>query len=209
MKKTQTKKGIEKYSKQLIAIAVALVVIIGGSYAWLTLTLSGSKSNVIKAGTLSMTLDESTTEGITIENAVPTKDSVGEQSTAYTFKVKNNGNIPSVYSLYLNNVPNDEAPVDTLGNPLTLIDPTLIRYRLDKTVDGTVTNGTIRSLQTLESSSRKIYVENADKDVDYELASDAEVTYTLRIWIDENATNTVMGQAFAAKVGIEASQIQQ
>ena len=39
---------------------VAVVIIVGISYAWLSITLTGQKTNVIKVGNLDLVLDETT-----------------------------------------------------------------------------------------------------------------------------------------------------
>ena len=54
---TSSKKNSQS-KKTVIALAAALVLLIGGSFAWLALTLTGTKTNVIKAGTLSQSLKE-------------------------------------------------------------------------------------------------------------------------------------------------------
>ena len=60
--------------KQLFALALVLVVLLGGTYAWLTLQVNGEKTNVLRAGTLSLVLDDTTSEGIALEKAVPVTD---------------------------------------------------------------------------------------------------------------------------------------
>ena len=66
-----------KRTKQLFLIAITMVLLIAGSYAWLKLQVTGNKTNVLRAGTLSLHLDETETEGINIERAVPTSDKKG------------------------------------------------------------------------------------------------------------------------------------
>ena len=40
----KNKNFVEKNKKQIVAIALALVLLLGGTYAWLTLTLNGTKN---------------------------------------------------------------------------------------------------------------------------------------------------------------------
>ena len=63
-------KGVEANKKKIIALAVALVLLIGGTYAWLTITLTGTKTTRIEAGTLSLELVDEANE-INIEDALP------------------------------------------------------------------------------------------------------------------------------------------
>ena len=54
----KNKNFVEKNKKQIVAIALALVLLLGGTYAWLTLTLNGTKKVRIEAGTLALELNE-------------------------------------------------------------------------------------------------------------------------------------------------------
>ena len=81
-----------------------LVLIIGGSFAWLGLRINSSKTNILKAGYLSLVLDESETEGINIDKAIPTSDSKGLTQEGYTFKLVNNGKTAVNYTIYLDDL---------------------------------------------------------------------------------------------------------
>ena len=71
----------KKITKQLFTLALVLVVLLGGSYAWLTLTIDKTNTNVLRAGTLSLVLDDTTSEGIKLEKAVPISDEKGKTGT--------------------------------------------------------------------------------------------------------------------------------
>ena len=64
------KENLNKNKELIVAIFVVLLLIITGSYAWLTLTKTSEKVNVIKAGSLYMELDDSATEGIKLINTL-------------------------------------------------------------------------------------------------------------------------------------------
>ena len=81
-------KKLNKTTKQLFALALVLVVLLGGTYAWLTLQVTGEKTNVLRAGTLSLVLDDTTSEGIKLEKAVPISDEKGKTGTEYTLHYK-------------------------------------------------------------------------------------------------------------------------
>ena len=57
-------------NKQLTKIAVvamvAVLVILGGTYAWLRIGLNSNTTNKIKAGALDLRIDESPTSGETV-----------------------------------------------------------------------------------------------------------------------------------------------
>ena len=73
-KKSNSKRTI----KQVLALAFTLVLLIAGSYAWLTLQVTGNKTNILRAGTLKLTLDDTTSNGILLEKAVPMSDEKGK-----------------------------------------------------------------------------------------------------------------------------------
>ena len=55
-----------------ISVCLILLLVICGSYAWFTLQLRGTKANVLKAGDLTLILDEENKIGVRDDNAVPT-----------------------------------------------------------------------------------------------------------------------------------------
>ena len=97
------KKKMSKATKQLFALAFTLVLLIAGSYAWLTLQVTGNKTNILKAGTLKLTLDDTTSNGILLEKAVPMSDEKGKTTTEYTFTLQNTGTAVG-YTIYLDDV---------------------------------------------------------------------------------------------------------
>ena len=96
----EDKKKTNKLTKQLFALALVLVLLIAGSYAWLTLQVTGNKTNILRAGTLKLTLDDTTSNGILLEKAVPMSDTKGKTTTEYTFTLQNSGSIASDYKIY-------------------------------------------------------------------------------------------------------------
>lgn len=205
-------KGIEANKKKIIALAVALVLLIGGTYAWLTITLTGTKTTRIEAGTLSLELVDEANE-INIEDALPMTDTDGEaQENPYTFTLNNNGNISSVYTVYLDSVAIDET--------LKAMPQNRVKYSVVKTIKTIVgskdslgedgdTKDTVVSTETLTTDVFSITgVPQDSKQLDTgTLAANNYIEYELRLWIDENATNEEMEKAaFAGKLRIEASQ---
>ncbi len=93
----------KKILKVVLPLGVVLVLLLGLSYAWLRISLSGEKENVLKSGSLSLYLDESMGEGIQMENAVPTSIEMALQAEPYHFTVQNDGSINAEYTLYLKN----------------------------------------------------------------------------------------------------------
>ena len=80
-------------------IALAILILVGSSYAILQLTLSGKKKVEITAGTLAIDYKEG--NAITLENAYPMSDKRGMETTPYEFTIENTGNIKAKYDIVL------------------------------------------------------------------------------------------------------------
>lgn len=182
-----TKEFIKENSKLVIILLLVIVALVGLTYAYLTLTLTGTKSNKIVAGTLSLVLNDTATSGITISNAVPMSDSEGLATTAYTFTLQNNGTITSAYTIYLDDV--------ALGTGETRIADQYVKYSITKN-SGTATT---QLLTAIGSNPNRILDSGS-------IAASATNSYTLRVWVAYAADNTVMNQTFKGKLRIAASQ---
>jgi hypothetical protein len=178
---------ILEYKKEILGICLVALLLLGLSFAYLTLTLKGTKTNTLVVGTLSVVLDDSTSSGISLENAIPMSDTKGLTTTAYTFTVTNNGNISSDYTIYL-----DDTDLET-GE--TRMSDSYVKYSLTKN-GGTATTALLPTIGTnpnrvLDSGTINTSITN---------------TYTLRVWIDSATGNDVMGKVFRGKIRVVANQ---
>ena len=117
---------MSKNNKKLLIIVLVLilVLVIGTTYAWLRLTKSSNTVNKITAGNLELVLDDTTSEGIKLEKAVPISDVEGEKGTEYTFTLENKGTVNLNYYLYLNDL--------DLAEGETRLEDNKVRYKLIK-----------------------------------------------------------------------------
>ena len=169
--------------KQLFVLAFVLIVLVAGSYAWLTLTIDKTNTNVLRAGTLSLVLDDTTSGGIKLEKAVPISDEKGKTGTEYTFTLQNKGTKAASYTIYLDDV--------ALEASETRMDDSKVKYQLTKN-----SNEKVALLNTL-----------SDKILDSgEIAGSTTNTYSLRVWIDSAAENEVMGTILSKQLRVEATQ---
>ena len=194
----ENKNFMEKNKKQVIAIALALVLLIGGSYAWLSVTLKGTKKVRIEAGTLSLVLNEG--NAINVSDSVPMSDVDGLATDAYTFSLQNNGNVTSEYTIYL-----DDASIDSADERF---DDSALKYSLKKNAEASTT----ALLSTLQDSNGKRVLETGT------IEAGVTNTYSLNLWIKDEATNddvqtttdgNTIGKVFAGKLRIEASQVKE
>ena len=205
------RKSVEKNNTKILALALALVLLIGGTYAWLTLTLTGTKTTKLEAGTLSLNLTDEA-NAINLENAVPITDEDGLKLEPYTFVVENNGTITSEYSVYLDSTAIDEG--------LTAMPQNRIKYSITKTVKTKVgatrdsATDTIKSAATTTTAilnpfeSDGTTQSNPNRLLDEgTLDANDYIEYTLRLWISQDATTAEMNNtAFSGKLRIEATQ---
>ena len=176
-------KKTQSIPKQLFVLAFVLIVLVAGSYAWLTLTIDKTNTNVLRAGTLSLVLDDTTSGGIKLEKAVPISDEKGKTGTEYTFTLQNKGTKAASYTIYLDDV--------ALEASETRMDDSKVKYQLTKN-----SNETVALLNTL-----------SDKILDSgEIAGSTTNTYSLRVWIDSAAENEVMNTILSKQLRVEATQ---
>ena len=181
-----------KKKKIIIIVVIVLLVllIVGLSYAWLRTAIEGKKNVQITVGEISIILDESSSNGINLVNAIPTYDSKGKEMEAYTFSLRNESNIELYYTLSL---VDDEELIDscktTSGNACSLLDLRDVRYELklgDRTFTGSLADSSIISYGTIDA--------------------DEVINGELRVWLNINATNEAMGKVFLGKLRVFATQ---
>ena len=95
---------MDNNKKQIIKITVFItsifIIFMSVSFAFINLTLEGTKRQVITAGTLSLELDEDN-NNLTIQNALPMYDDVGMIQEPFTFRLINNGTTSANYTVKL------------------------------------------------------------------------------------------------------------
>ena len=166
----------------IVAIAIVLIFLATCSYAWLKLQVTGNKTNVLRAGTLKLTLDDTTSNGILLEKAVPMSDTKGKTTTEYTFTLQNTGTAVG-YTIYLDDV--------ALTDGETQLEDSKVKYQLTK-------NGaeTVALLSSLDNKVIDIGTIGTNK----------TNTYSLRVWIDSDAGNEVMGKILSKELRVVAEQ---
>lgn len=205
------RRTVEKNNSKILVLALALVLLIGGTYAWLTLTLTGTKTTKIEAGTLSLNLTDEA-NAINLENAVPITDDDGLALEPYTFVLENNGTITSEYSLYL-----DSTEIDS---SYTAMPQNRIKYSITKTVKTKVGDTRDSDTDTIKSTATtttailnpfeddNVTESNPNRLLDEgTLDANDYIEYSLRLWISQDATTAEMNNtAFSGKLRIEATQ---
>lgn len=191
-----------KYRIPLATIAILMVatLFIASSYALWKVTIYQETENIIETGCFSLEFQD-ISSSINLDNTYPMSNEKGMKMKPYEFKITNTCTVDAKYTIYLN----------TLEVEGTKLNDHLIKYSLLKT-DGAVAVAT-----TLDTAKENLDISHFsfDKGIEksYEIgtgtlkgktaeeSSDGEsATYSLRLWIDESATNSIAGQTFEAGI---------
>ena len=187
---------LRENKKFIVSIFIAIVLMAGISYAWYTLVINKDTSLNLRGKTgLDIELVEPT-DPITVSTAIPMADADGLETTAYQFKVVNNDSENIAYQLYLDDV---ELESGEHKIPDSNIKYSLTRNggseaaKLLTTTHKTVNNKTVREIDDtiIKGKTTNTAVENV---------------YTLKLWIDSEATTAISGYKFKAKLRLEAVQ---
>ena len=94
-------KNYLKFNKKyalIFLILLAIILLIGTSYALLRSSSRGENTYVMNVGLLEVTFQDSETNNLNLENAVPMTDNEGmNQSNELTFTIKNTGDLSGWY----------------------------------------------------------------------------------------------------------------
>lgn len=169
-------------------VICTIVMFIFVAYAAFAFAGIGEKENKATTGTLILTLDESATEGISLQSTIPLTDAEGLTTTAYTFSIKNTGTLNANYQLSLLN---DDDRYTSDGCSDNKMPWTLVKYAFTK-------NSGTETIALLNSDPKVL-----DTGL---LEPQATNSYTLQLWIDASATNEIMGTHFHGKIQVQAIQ---
>ena len=170
----------------IISIAIILLLLIGIAFAYLVTTLYGEKEYLVRAGSLGLRLEEG--NELTLSSQIPLEDSEGMSLNGFNFSLVNNGNIETDYTIYLDDIPLEEGE--------TRMPDSAIRYSLTK--DNVV--GNADDLTNMGTNPNRVVDTGT-------IEPDQTINYTLRIWIDYDATTEeASGKTFKGKLRVVAKQ---
>ena len=177
-----------KNNKKIIIIGIVIIVLLllGIAFAYLTTTLHGDKEYLVRAGSLGLRLEEG--NELTLSSQIPLEDKDGMSLDGFNFSLVNEGNIETDYTIYLDDIPLDEGE--------TRMPDSAIRYSLTR-------NDVVGDADDLSNMGV-----NPNRVVDTgSIAVDETINYTLRIWIDYDATTEeASGKTFKGKLRVVATQ---
>ena len=174
----------KKESIILSIILLCLILIaVGMSYAFLKTSFFGAKTSVLKVGSLSLVLDETSGNAITVEDGTPMYDSEGvKQDNYFTFALKNNGVIDSAYTIYLEDQPLDNGDIR--------VGQCYVHYNLEK-------DSSVLPAKALEGDQA------IDKGI---IKKNQTINYKMRLWFANDIPQSEENKVFKAKLNIVGSQ---
>ena len=182
--KDKKKINIKRESIILSVMLLCLILIaVGMSYAFLKTSFFGAKTSVLKVGSLSLVLDETSGNAITVEDGTPMYDSEGvKQDNYFTFALKNNGVIDSAYTIYLEDQPLDNGDIR--------VGQSYVHYNLEK-------DSSVLPAKALEGDQA------IDKGI---IKKNQTINYKMRLWFANDIPQSEENKVFKAKLNIVGSQ---
>ena len=184
---------MEKKKKyMLLGVIGALIVLIGGSYAYWRLVISQTGTNEIASSCFSITL-ENEQNAINLQKAYPILDEEGKKLTPYTFTIKNNCDTYASYTINL-------ELLNTVAEESRL-SAEFIKAMIDEETPFLL--NTTPATTTLENAYESYTLTTGYLD------ANEERSYSLRLWMDQDVTieDDAMNKQLESKITITASYI--
>ena len=177
----------EKRKKRQIAkisvfITSIFVIFLSVTYAFINMTVTGTKRQVITSGNLQVELEED--NAITLTNAMPMYDEVGMIQDSFNFRLVNKTSEDTNYIVRL---------VDITDASIKKLDTSIVKYGLTK--DGVSTIDLLSILKDNQIDSGTI-------------SGNQTIHYSLRLWINSTVTDnaSIEDKTLSYRINVEVSQ---
>ena len=188
--KQQVSKAFTREAKfTILSIFVVTIVMISSAYAIFSTVQKQESYNTLTVGTLKIDFDATSTDMgniINLNGAYPTNDEEGQKTNPYSFRITNSGTLAAAYKVKIiddQDMINEDKCQDNL----------LPKANIKVSING----GTPFLLNSVESNE---YVINSDT-----LNPSGNKNFAIRIWIDENSGNEVLGKHYHGKIVVESA----
>lgn len=176
-------------------IALCLVLLAFGTFAWWTTTKKQTNRNLVGSACLGITFSNETGD-INLENIWPTTDSEGAALTPYTFRITNNCDSAVTYEIALESIEDDNT-----ANP-SYLNYNYIKIKLDNGRPAIYGN-----MESLTNDTDEDYTIRDTKQIGINsLSGHQSADHELRIWIDENTPIEEINKIFISKIKIIGGQ---
>ena len=186
---------IKRETKVMIVIVILLLmVVLGVSYALFMQVTDNTNNQVVTTGTLQV--EYASTNGYitgnTYNELLPMSNDLGLQQTGYEFSVKNTGNLPVTYNVFMY-INYDSYNADKNSGAISgdlFEDLSLINYNLQTNSDAnTEINKLSEQTNKEENGLRKYNIYSGSVE-----SNNSINTHKLRIWLDEETDTTNIGK---------------
>ncbi len=169
----------------ILSIFLVVIVILSSSFAIFTSIQKSENYNSITVGILKIDFSQDTANTLNLNGAYPTPDVNGLETEGYSFKISNTGNLNAQYKI---RIVDDTEMIHEDGCASNLLDKSKIKVSINDgapfLLDSKATSDYVVELATLAPSNYK--------------------DYTVKIWIDENAGNEVLGKHYHGKIIVDS-----
>ena len=180
-----TKMGKRQLMLTVLSIFGVTMLSIGSTFAIFTVSSQSAEYNVVKTGTLNINFAADASSTVGLNNALPMSDTNGLAQSGTTFTITNTGSLAANYTVSLK----DDTDMVTQDNcSAKQLAKENIKYSLD--------GSTARLLSTAIDSEL----------ISGTLNSGESKTFTLKLWIKEDATNEVLNKHYHGKIVVDAIQ---
>ena len=180
-----TKMGKRQLMLTVLSIFGVTMLSIGSTFAIFTVSSQSAEYNVVKTGTLNINFAADASSAIGLNNALPMSDTNGLAQTGTTFTITNTGSLPANYSVSLK----DDTDMVTQDNcSAKQLAKENIKYSLDGSTVSLLSTAIDSELLTGNLKARE------------------SKTFTLKLWIKEDATNEVLNKHYHGKIVVDAEQ---
>ena len=180
-----TKMGKRQLMLTVLSIFGVTMLSIGSTFAIFTVSSQSAEYNVVKTGTLNINFAADASSTVGLNNALPMSDTNGLAQSGTTFTITNTGSLAANYTVSLK----DDTDMVTQDNcSAKQLAKENIKYSLD--------GSTVSLLSTAINS--ELLTGN--------LKAGESKTFTLKLWIKEDATNEVLNKHYHGKIVVDAAQ---
>ena len=170
-------------------VFASIILLMGISYAYWQFVVNQTGNNRVSSTCLSISLEDVTSE-IRMENAYPITDEEGMETTPYEFTITNTCDTFISYDVILGVLANEDPTTDMNASYIAAV----------------IDRGAVQTLNNYEATTvdgyKEAYILQTGS-----LSPTDEVSYSLRLWMDEDvtATDDSMNKNFLSKVVVRAT----
>lgn len=182
-----------KFFLNVFAVVLGIGVLFGVTYAIFRTTVRGKKSNIISTGNFGLVIQNESTNGISLTNALPMSEEEGKKTSAYTFELKNTGDYDVKYKLGFELDSSSTMPAKA------------IRYIFNDGTSSLMSSAVETEVSDTDGTVKKVYYVE-----DSYIGKGETKQYSLKMWIDYDATQEeAAGKTFKIKARADGEATKQ